>query len=169
MARLAYTGEGRRMAWAGLLGYSVPVFVAMFLLLIIEGELAEFFEGVGRSGVPRHVVFRLLFVPTAFLITAAGAGALGIALRDRSLAGRMALYAGIAAALAFLVVNLTMDALGWRVGAPRTEERFTMLTVLMVSNVSAALVGGSVVGELLARYAPAEGQASAPAMQDAEV
>ena len=56
-------------------------------------------------------------------------------LADRSLVG--------------LAVNLGMEALGWQVGGPRAEERGTMLTVLIASNLGAALVGGAMLGMTL--------------------
>ena len=48
-----------------------------------------------------------------------------------------------------LAVNLGMEALGWQVGGPRAEERGTMLTVLIASNLGAALVGGAMLGMTL--------------------
>ena len=53
---------------------------------------------------------------------------------------------GLAATVMFLVVNLLMESLGWVVVAPRAAERFTMLTVLLVSDLAAALAGGAVIG-----------------------
>jgi hypothetical protein len=50
------------------------------------------------------------------------------------------------AALAFLSVNLVMEALDWVVGAPQAAERFTMLTVMLTGNLGAALAGGAVLG-----------------------
>ena len=41
----------------------------------------------------------------------------------------MALRVGLTAGLAFLAVNLGMEALGWQVGGPGAAERATMLTV----------------------------------------
>jgi len=154
MVSLTQTREKWRMVWAGLLGYSLPVIVMIFVLLGLESTLATMLERGGQQVLPTHVVFTVLFVPTAFLIAATGSGALGLALHNRTLTWRLALSGGLAAGLAFLVVNLVMDALGWRVGAPGAAERFTMLTVLMVSNVGAALVGGMAVGAILGGYTP---------------
>ena len=39
-----------------------------------------------------------------------------------------------------------MEALGWQIGGPGAAERATMLTVLFVSNLGAALAGGAVLG-----------------------
>jgi hypothetical protein len=63
----------------------------------------------------------------------------------------LALRVGLTAALAFLAINLGMEVLGWQVGGPGAEERATMLTVLLVSNLGAALAGGAVLGLTLAQ------------------
>ncbi|MDX1616803.1 MAG: hypothetical protein R3300_21020 [Candidatus Promineifilaceae bacterium] len=41
--------------------------------------------------------------------------------------------------MAFLVVNLVMETLGWVVGAPGAAARYTMLTVMFAGNLGAAL------------------------------
>ena len=56
-----------------------------------------------------------------------------------TLARRLAWRAGLAGGAAFLAVDLLMDALGWRVGAPGAAERFTMLTVMFTGDFVAAL------------------------------
>jgi len=43
-----------------------------------------------------------------------------------------------------------MDLIGFRVGAPRADERFTMLVVSVLGIWSAALVGSAVFGKVLA-------------------
>ena len=63
----------------------------------------------------------------------------------------MALGSGGAAALAYLLVVVVMDAAGMRVGGPRAAERFTMLVVTFVSMTAAAVVGSGVWGWLMAR------------------
>jgi hypothetical protein len=47
-----------------------------------------------------------------------------------------------------------MEASGWVVGGPRAAERFTMLTVMVLSNLGAALAGGAVIGVVLAPKSP---------------
>jgi hypothetical protein len=78
---------------------------------------------------------------------------LGLALRDRALGWRMGLSGGLAAALGFLVVNLTLDALGFRVGAPFAAERATMLVTAFSSNAGGALLAGGVLTWLTLRRA----------------
>ena len=39
-----------------------------------------------------------------------------------------------------------LEALGWQIGAPGTEERGTMIAILIVSNLGTALAGGAMLG-----------------------
>jgi len=145
IGRLGQNDERRRLAWAGILGF-VPITLLLGLLLQFIEPIA-----VARVGaqIPLHRLFTLLFVPTAFLIAAAGGLALGFGLRQRRRAWALALRSGGAAALAFLLVNLLMEALGWQVGAPGAAERFTMLTVLLISDLGAAVAAGAIIGVTL--------------------
>jgi len=127
------------------------------LCLVLQAIEPIAAAGLGAQ-IPLHRLFTLLFVPTTLLIGGAGGLALGIGLRNRRLAWRLALRAGGAAAAAFLAVNVGMEALGWQVGAPRATERLTMLTVLLVSDVGAAVASGATIGRLLARTTSAEAE-----------
>lgn len=149
IAHVSGAREIKRMTWAGGLGFGPAVILIALALTFLEVAIVE--RG-GGPALPIHTVFTILFVPAVFFITGVGSSALGIALRDWGLAGKLALGGGLAAALAFLVINMLMDILGWRVGAPDAVERATMVTVLMVGNLGAALAGGAVVGVLLSRY-----------------
>jgi hypothetical protein len=144
MAQLAQIPVSRRMAWAGILG-----FVPITLLLIFGLQAAE--PIVFRTNLPLHRVFMVLFVPSAGLIAATSSLVLAWALGWGRAAPALALRVGLTAALAFLAVNLGMEALGWQVGGPGAAERATMLTVLFVSNLGAALAGGALLGLTLAQ------------------
>jgi hypothetical protein len=150
MGRTTGVGKTRRMTWAGGLSFAPAIFLAALMLSRLEVAIVE--RG-GGPDLPVHVVFTLLFVPAAFFIAGIGGLALGLAQGSWRLAGRLALGGALAGGLAFLVVNVVMDALGWRVGAPGAAERATMLTVLMVSNLGTALAGGAVIGVLLGSQA----------------
>ncbi len=143
MSHLAGFPASWRVAWAGILG-----FTPITLLLSIGLQATE--PIVFRINLPLHRIFTLLFVPSAFLIASASSLALGWALGQGRAAARLALCVGLAAALAFLAINLSMEALGWQVGGPGAEARMTMVTVLFVSNLGAALVSGAVLGMTLA-------------------
>ncbi len=142
MGRLAQAADGRRMAVAGALGFAPITLGLGFLLSALEPVAVQQFG----SQLPIHRLFTLLFVPTVFIIAGVSAWAIGVGLRNMALARSLSWRVGLAAALAFLVVNLVMEALGWIVGAPRAAERFTMLTVMFAGNLAGALIGGAVLG-----------------------
>jgi hypothetical protein len=142
MARLARSPASRRAAWAGMLGF-VPL---TFLLNI--GLVAVETSGL-RGNMPMHRLFTVLFVPSAFLIAGTSSLALAWALRWGRAAPALAVRVGLTAALAFLAINLGMEALGWLIGAPGAEERGTMITVLIAGNLGAALAGGAMLGMTL--------------------
>jgi hypothetical protein len=147
MARLAGETDSRRMAKAGVFGFAPITLILAFSLLGLEPIAVERFG----AQIPIHRVFTLLFVPTAFLISGVSAWAIGVGLRDRALARSLFWRVGASGALAFLTVNLVMEAAGWVVGAPGAAERATMLTVMSLGNLAAALAGGAVLGAALSR------------------
>jgi hypothetical protein len=138
--------DKRRMALAGMLGFA-PITLGLGIgLSAVEPFIVE---QIGAR-FPIQRIFTLMFVPSAFLIAGMSAGAIGIGLRNTPLAWRLLWRVGLTAALAFLVVNLAMESLGWVVGAPGAAERATMLTVMFSGNLAAALAGGAVIGHVLA-------------------
>jgi len=149
MGRLAGCRNQRRLAVAGALGFA-PITIVLGLSLALLEPMA-----VARLAAqfPISRLFTLFFVPTAFLIAGVGAGAIGLALQDRALAWRLGWRSGLAAAITFLVVNLVMDALGWHVGGPGAALRATMVTVMFVSDLAAALVAGAGIGFHIHRWA----------------
>lgn len=150
MARLSGLGETRRMAKAGALSFGPALVLSALILSSLEVAIIE--RGGGTS-LPIHVVFTILFVPAVFVVAGVGGLALGIAQGDWRLAWRCALSSGLAGSAAFLLVNLGMDQLGWRVGSPGAAERATMLTVMMAGSLGASLAGGGVIGILLGKNA----------------
>lgn len=161
MGRLAQVEpeHWRRLALAGGLGFA-PITVGLALALQIVEPIA--LRKVG-DWLPLHRLFTVLFVPTAFVIAGVSAWSVGLGLRNHPLAWRWLWQVGLVAALAFLLINLTMEALGWVVGAPRAAERFTMLTVMSLGNLGAALAGGAVMGMTLA---PRPVSSSRPALEE---
>jgi len=143
MGRLAGNSDTHRMALAGLLGFGPITILLAAVLGVAEPALVGYFAGVGQ---PIHRVFTLLFVPSTFLIAGVSAWTEGKGLRDRKLAWKLFWQVGLTAAATFLTVNLIMESLGWVVGAPGAGERATMVTVLALGNIAAALMGGAVMG-----------------------
>jgi hypothetical protein len=151
MGRLARATDRRRMAIAGALGFA-PITLALALLLqVIEPIALEQFGAV----IPLHRLFTLLFVPTAFLIAGVSAWAIGIGLRDQTLAQSLGWRIGLASAITFWVINLAMESAGWIVGAPRAAERFTMLMVMFVGDLGAAIVGGALMARMITKQSRA--------------
>jgi hypothetical protein len=145
IGQLAGDSSRRRLAIAGILGFLPITLILAFALFGLEGVAVD---RIGQQ-VPIHRLFTLLFVPTAFLIGAVSAWAIGLGLRDNTLARTLFWRVGLAAAGSFLVVNLLMEWAGWVVGAPGAAERATMLVVMFSSNLAAALAGGAVLGRSL--------------------
>jgi hypothetical protein len=149
MGRIPRAGHLPRMAWAGMLGFG-PITIALAIGLgLAEPVIVEILAQIGQ---PIHRVFTLLFVPSTFLIAGISAWSIGVGLRDNRLAWSLLWRVGLVAATAFLGVNLTMEALGWVVGAPGAGERATMITVLAIGNICAALTGGALIGRILGQY-----------------
>jgi hypothetical protein len=148
--RICKAGDAKRMAWAGALGFGPT---ALLLTLILTGlEIAIVQKGWGPRW-PIHNIFTLLFAPAAAIISGVGAWAVGIGVNDKALALRLGLASALAGGLAFLAVNLLMQAAGWVVGAPGAAERATMLTVMFSGDIAAALTGGAVIGYMLVGHA----------------
>jgi hypothetical protein len=145
MGRLIQVAEDRRMAVVGVLGFA-PITLGLGILLNVLEPVAV--QQFGRQ-IPIHRLFTLLFVPAVFISAGVSAWAIGVGLRNMTLARSLSWRVGLAAALAFLIVNLVMEGLGWIVGAPRAAERLTMLTVVFAGNLGGALLGGAVLGWVL--------------------
>jgi hypothetical protein len=96
-------------------------------------------------------VYTLLFVPATLLISTAGAFLIGRTVGDAGFATRLAVSSGIVSAAAFLAVDLFMDAIGWRVGAPGAGQRATMIVVTTLGVAIAGITAGGVIGAFLAR------------------
>lgn len=164
VGRLAGSPEEKRLARAGALSFGPTVVFTGWALAVLEGAIVQ--RGWGPQ-LPIHIVFTLLFVPAAFLVAAVGGLGLGLALRSRRLAGKVALGAGCAAAAAFLLVDLLMDSIGWRVGAPGAAQRATMLTVTTLGSLAAALAAGAVIGTVVSRQVTARSGETPPGEQGA--
>lgn len=146
MGRMASAPDTRRMALAGMLG-----FAPITIVLAIGLSFVETLAGTGfLARLPIHRLFTILFVPAAFLIAGVSAWAIGKGLRVPKLARSLFWQVGLAASSTFLLVNLGLESLGWVVGGPGAAERATMVTVLTLGNICAALVGGAVLGWKLA-------------------
>ena len=148
MGRLTGNTETRRLSLAGMLGFGPITILLAAGLGLAEPAIVEY---LGARGQPIYRIFTLLFVPSAFLIAGVSAWGIGRVLGYPKLARSLLWQVGLTAALTFLVVNLLMESLGWVIGAPNAAERATMVTVLALGNITAAISGGAVMGWKLAR------------------
>jgi len=146
ISRITKVAAGRRVAVAGGIGFGLCALVVILTLGFLEDLIVTQQRG---PQLPIHNVFTMLFGPAAAIITGASGAALGFGLRARALAGRLAWMCAISGGCAFLFVNLTLDGLGFRVGAPGAAERATMITTALVGNLAAALAGGAVIGRVV--------------------
>jgi GNAT superfamily N-acetyltransferase len=151
IARLDGSGNAERARRATPIAL-VPALVIVGLgLSLLEPVLVE---RATRAGIAVHVVYTLLFAPATLVVAGVGAFALGAGLYDTTVGRRLAIGAGLAAAAAFLAIDLVMNALGWRVGAPDAGKRATMVVVTAVGLLAAAISAGSAIGAMLARPGP---------------
>lgn len=130
------------------LSFGLGVIGAGFLLGALERVLVE---GHRLPGVPIHVIFTLLFVPATLLVATIGASTILLVSGTRANWFRSALTTGLAAALSFLIMDLLLDTLGMRVGAPGAAEHATMLTVAFLGSTAAAFSAGGILGHLLSK------------------
>jgi hypothetical protein len=145
ISRVTKAAAGRPMAVAGGIGFALSAIVVVLTLGFLEDLVVQQQRG---PQLPIHNVFTMLFVPAAAIITGVCGAALGFGMRDRALAGRLAWMCAISGGCSFLVVNLTLDGLGFRVGAPGAAARATMITTASLGNLAAALAGGAVIGRV---------------------
>lgn len=131
----------------GGLSFAGAIIGAGLSLAGLEGILAEL--GLGPD-LPIHVLFTVLFVPATFIVVALVSIILGASIRGVRTGVSLAIRSAPVAALAFLLVNVGMDRIGYRVGAPRAEERATMITVMLAGSLGASLGGGAALGSALA-------------------
>ena len=149
LARSAGVGAGQRLAWSAGLTYAAAAVAAILLLNMAE---LYFVEGAGRWLAPVHVVFIVTFTLAAVGVTALVGLALGLALRDRRLAVRLALYGGGAAGVMFFAAAVMQDLLGRRVGGPNAAATATMITVMLLGNLVASMAASGVIGVTLHRW-----------------
>lgn len=158
ISRITRAGRAERMALLGGIAFACTATLVAFALGSLENPIVEQQRG---PQLPVHNVFTLLFAPAAAVIAGVSGAALGVGAGGRALAGRLAWTCALAAGGAFVLVDLTMDALGWRVGAPGAAERATMLTKTFLGDLAAAIAGGAVIGGVLSAGASRDRRSAA--------
>jgi hypothetical protein len=153
MLRLTKFEPNKRIVRAGGLSFAGSIIAAGLSLAGLEGLFVQLRLG---PSMPIHMLFGGLFVPATFVVVAVVSAILGAAIRNARTGLSLALRSAPVAALAFLLVWLGMDRIGYRVGAPGAEERATMVTVMMLGSLGASLAGGAALGTALVRVPKSE-------------
>ena len=129
----------------------------LFAFLMVVVSLGNYFGGFSRINILpyfRHSIhynFLSIFVPAIGIITAINAYVVTGRFGFHELKKSAGLYAGIAAALGFLTVGLTLlYGLGWEVGRP-VSGKYGMLLLLLICSIGAALAGGIAIGWVLTK------------------
>lgn len=149
LARIVGVAERARVAWAGAV-YGPITLISIFLL----NEAEQYFvEGAGRTLLSVHIVFAIIFTLAATITAGLVAFAIGLALRDRQLALKLAISASITARAVFLLADVAQDLLGRRVGGINAAATATMLTVMLIGNLLASMAASAVIGVTLRRWA----------------
>jgi hypothetical protein len=151
MARIAGRPEISGISNAGALALAAVIGLIGLALGLAEPIAVR---SGARFGLRIDQVYTLLFVPATLIVTTAGAYVLARSHGDTRFAIRLAILCGLASAGVFLMTDLGMDALGWRVGAPGAGRRATMIVVTTLGMAFAAITAGGVIGALFPRLSP---------------
>lgn len=148
MSRISSAGHEHGMTLAAAVGVA-PVIVGVALSL-------SYFEGLfveqrQLPDVPIDNIYTLLFTSALAIVSGTAGFALSVGAGQRAVAPILAAQCALGGGLAFLAVNLTLDAFGMRVGAPGAEARLTMITTTFLGSFAAAFISGGIIGTVLRR------------------
>lgn len=150
IARLAGTGRESRMRVVGALIIIPAVLLDVWLLTTLDEHLI--LRKLGFDGIPQYQQFTIIFVLSVFIVAALSSLALSLVTIRFRTAIRIGALTGLGAALTFLSVNVAMDFIGYRVGAPRPglwPDLPSMPTVTIIGSIAGALIGGGLMGWLI--------------------
>ena len=136
----------RYVARKAAVGFSFSTVAVGIALELVFGLLSSLGSS---SSLPIHHAFTVVFVPSAGVMASLLSHWLTRWMGFSDLSLRSVISIGLVSAVSFLVVNIIMLQLGWIIGAPGAAERMTMITVMLLSNLGAALAGGAAFGYVL--------------------
>jgi hypothetical protein len=130
----------------GGLGFALPFITTVFSL-----SMAEAIVTAGRISMPLHILFALLFNGGMLFTSSLHGLAHGIALKNSRVMVQLALASGVGGMLGFGLVNLVMDSIGLRVGAPNAAQTATVLMTMILGNIVGSFSGGAALGYVFAK------------------
>jgi hypothetical protein len=128
-----------------LLASAVTVGVFAGQLPMLDGKLDSMLQ---RFAFPVHVRFGFVLGIAVFSVMICTGLAMGLVLRSWKAALRLAGSSGFLSALGSIAVFLIMDRIGIRVGS----GNYAMLKVTSVGIMTAAIIGGAVLGVVFGKY-----------------
>ena len=147
LSRLARFTNDRRLMISGGFGFGIPFFAT-----VVSLSMAEAIVVAGTINMPLHILFAILFNGGMLFTSSLHGLAHGIAVKNSRAMIQFALVSGIGGVLGFGLVNLVMDTMGLRVGAPNAAQTATMLTTMILGNIVGAFSGGAALGYVFAKH-----------------
>jgi hypothetical protein len=151
IARLMNT-DAQSMVKTCALSWTATVFtfvIAISFLATSLGSFTAIIDPLPDFRHSTHYYFLLIFVPVIGIIAAINGYVVTGKLGFKELKRSVGLKTGLAAALGFLAIGLTLlHWFGWEVGRP-IPGKYAMLLLLLICNTSAALAGGMAIGWVL--------------------
>lgn len=146
LARLTGYTNRRRIAWATAIAYGLALPVVITSLGQFESYLTK--GGAIRPEIIANIHWLFLGSWSLGMVVLLGVPALALGLSQGNAQAALvhALKTGVAAGLAFVVVDAIMYNSGWRVGDPDFPERPTMSVVVLLGFSCATLVSGILNG-----------------------
>ena len=119
---------------------------------LYNGSLDQWVKGYAPSGLSLHMRFALILGITVLCVTVSTGLLLGFALMNWKASLMLAANTGLASVLAALLTLIILDWLGVRVGGGNAA----MPKATAAATMSAALVGGAILGVMFSHYARKE-------------
>lgn len=149
-------GNAKSMVKTCALSWAATGFTFAIALGFSLGQINKIIRTLPHCCHSTHYFFLSIFVPIICIVTAINAyvvtGKLGFKEKRKS----VGMYAGLAAALGFLMVGLILlFGFGWEVGNP-VSRKYGMILILLICSIGGALAGGASLGWMLSRAGSAQ-------------
>ena len=143
--------DAKSMVKACALSWAATGFTFAIGLGFSLGQINRIISRLPHCCHSTHYFFLSIFVPVIGIVTAINAYVVTRNLGFKELKKSAGLYTGVAAAVGFLIVGLTLlYGFGWEVGKP-VPGKYAMLKLMLFCSIGAALAGGASLGWMLSR------------------